>query len=263
MKRNASFIPTASPTWLAFLLIIHHKHILTIILYLKIPRVSFTGYLSRFAHMSAEKKPNKRFTYVLQLLDTKTRWTNSLPSPEDTLPSRLQLMLYYRMLSDLVSECSPFDFSLLWDKLHLDSDRLFSLEFLVDAGLLQQGITCLDHLVPLLRQAVEKLDLVGVNQELQLVYRSQPRRAKKRRQKESGHIAIPNGISQEDHELSLAIEASLKDLEVQQSAGDTLCQNNTLEDVAQPTVNADSPSIDANVTPPDQDTSNHRINGKL
>lgn len=170
-------------------------------------------------------------------------------------------MLYYRMLSDLVSECSPFNFSLLWDKLHLDSGRPFSLQFLVDAGLLHKGTTCLDHLVPLLRQAVEKLDLVGVNQELQLVYRLQPKREKQRRQKESGHIiAIPNGISQEEHELSLAIEASLKDLEVQQSAGD---QNIALEDVAQPTVNADSPSIDVNATPPDQDTSNHRINGKL
>lgn len=209
--------------------------------------------------MSAEKKPNKRFTYVLQLLDTKTRWTNSLPSPEDTLPSRLQLMLYYRLLSDLVSECSPFNFSLLWDKLGLDSGQPFSMQFLVDAGLLQQGTTCLDDLVPLLRQAVEKLDLVGVNQELQLVYRSQPKRAKQRRQKESGHIiAIPNGISQEEHELSLAIEASLKDLEAQQSAGESFCQNNALEDVA-----ADSPSTDANETPPDQDTSNHRINGKL
>ena len=168
------------------------------------------------------------------------------------------------MLSDLTSECSPFNFSLLWDKLRLDSGRPFSLQFLVDAGLLQQGPNCLDDLVPLLCRAVEKLDLVGVNQELQLVYRLQPSNVKQRRRKDNGHIGvIPTGITQEEHELSLAIEASLKDLEVRQNGGETFCQNNALEDVALPTVNGDSPGIDVNTTPPDQDTSNHRVNGKL
>jgi exonuclease V len=207
-------------------------------------------------HVLAEQKFN-----MLQLLDTKTRRTDSLPSPEDALPSRLQLMLYYRMLSDLVSESSPFDFSSLWDKLRLDSGQIFSAQFLVDAGLVdcqQERIACLDDLVHLLRRAVEKLDLIGVNQHLQLVYRLQPSRAKKKRNEYRQNSVTPPVISQEERELSLAIEASLKDLEVREN-GESSHQNNSPVDVAQPAVNADSSSDNGNATPP---SINGNINGK-
>jgi len=157
------------------------------------------------------------------------------------------------MLSDLVSESSPFDFSSLWDKLCLDSGRIFSAQFLVHAGLVtdcqQERTACLDDLVHLLRRAVEKLDLVGVNQHLQLVYRLQPSRAKKKRNEYRQNDVTPF-ISQEERELSLAIEASLKDLEVRQDPGESSHQNNSPVDVAQPAVNADSSSDNGNATPP-------------
>jgi hypothetical protein len=191
-------------------------------------------------------------------------------------------MLYYRMLSDLVSECSPFDFSSLWDKLRLDPRQIFSAQFLVDAGLVAdcqpERTACLDDLVHLLRQAVEKLDLVGVNQHLQLVYRLQPSRIKKRRNESRQNGVMPSSvISQEERELSLAIEASLKDLGAQQNPGESSHQNNSPVDVTQLAVDTDSSSDNGNTTPlsingningnatsSHQDTSNHGVdNGKL
>ncbi|KAK2461457.1 hypothetical protein APHAL10511_005920 [Amanita phalloides] len=196
---------------------------------------------------SLKKKAGKRFTYVLQLLDTKTRWNDSLPSFEDTLPSRLQVMIYYRLLSDLVSESVPFDFPLLWRKLRLNSVQLFSTSFLVGAGLVtgddQDRTACLDELVLLLRRTVKKLDLVGVDPELQIVYRLRPKRVKKGKpDPELG------ATGQEDLALALAIEASLRDLQAR--------QDQVQEDISETSqilsdADADSPSISAYATPPD------------
>ncbi|KAF8346993.1 exonuclease V a 5' deoxyribonuclease-domain-containing protein [Amanita rubescens] len=186
--------------------------------------------------------PTEEKFNVLQLLDTKTRRTDSLPSPEDALPSRLQLMLYYRMLSDLVSESSPFDFSSLWDKLRLDSGQIFSAQ--------REQLVWTD-LVHLLRRTVEKLDLVGVNQRLQLVYRLQQSRAKKERNESRQNNVTPPVISQEERELSLAIEASLRDLEVRENLGESSHQNNSScgRRPGLP-VNAESSSDNGNASPP-------------
>ncbi|KAF8640994.1 hypothetical protein AX17_000639 [Amanita inopinata Kibby_2008] len=182
---------------------------------------------SRQAHINEyfaspnRKEPSQKHTNMLYIIDTKTRRTDSLPPPDDTLPSRLQLMLYYRLLSALLSEYPSFDFPAIWKKLGLDSARLFSANFLIQASLVtnsKQGRTaCLDDLVRVWHQVVESMDIVGIDPELQLVYRLQLEEGKIGRQKRRRVQALGNVptilISQEERELALAIEASLQDLE--------------------------------------------------
>ncbi|CCL98155.1 uncharacterized protein FIBRA_00149 [Fibroporia radiculosa] len=92
--------------------------------------------------------------YTLHLFDTKTRNSPSLPPDEDTLTSRLQLMLYHRLLSNLLASHSPsrsgpevehamptspvepLDFDALWRRMSLDPTRTFSASFMRDSGLL-------------------------------------------------------------------------------------------------------------------------------
>ena len=160
-------------------------------------------------------------------MDTKTRRTDSLPSHDDALPSRLQLMLYHRLLSSLLSEYPPFDFSSLWDRLHLNSAALFSTQFLAAAGLItgnrQERTTCLDDLVTCWHRIVQELDVVGVDPELRLVYRLQPGVGGAARRAQKGPAWKPRAeptflISQEDRELALAIEASLQDFKCRKGA---------------------------------------------
>ncbi|KIL71568.1 hypothetical protein M378DRAFT_65079 [Amanita muscaria Koide BX008] len=169
----------------------------------------------------------EKHTHTLMITDTKTRRTDSLPSTDDTLASRLQLMLYHRLLSGLLSEYPPFDFSSLWDRLGLDSSAIFSTQFLLEAGLVtddrQERMACLDDLVNCWHRTAQHLDVVGVDSELHLVYRLQPKfqgSSTRRRRKST---------SQEDRDLALAIEASLRDLDVKHDV-----------DVAEPSPNSAS-----------------------
>ncbi|KAF8625217.1 hypothetical protein AX15_005518 [Amanita polypyramis BW_CC] len=213
-----------------------------------------------------ECKTPKKHICVLQLLDTKTRRTDSLPSAEDTLSSRLQLMLYYRLLSDLLSEYPPLNYSLLWDKLGLKPTRPFSAQFLVDAGLIvdntEEKINCLEDVVYLLYRTVQKLDVTGIDAELQIVYRLQPKNVKRKveKRKTSEVDAVPASlISQEERELSLALEASLKDIQRRQNGepedGPQSLQQSNFSNAGRSSVDPesdDSPSSSAYATPPDQ-----------
>ncbi|TRM65856.1 exonuclease V a 5' deoxyribonuclease-domain-containing protein [Schizophyllum amplum] len=108
-------------------------------------------------------------TSTLSLLDTKTRTTRSMPPNEDTLSSRVQLMLYQRMLSDLVRVSPSFDFAYLWTKLDLD--------LLKDTGLLPPHDNtehmCLSDVVELWWQLRDELN-AEVASRLEIVYRLIP-----------------------------------------------------------------------------------------
>lgn len=150
--------------------------------------------------------------FTLHLNDTKTRRTNSIPPHEDTLPSRLQLMLYHQLLTDLIATSQPFNFSLLWKKMELRPFEAFSSSFLVQAGLLSGSqdfpSTCLNDLAKAWNIMVQKLDVSGIDMTLQLVYRLQTQSTKgKRRQKSK----FPDTTSTwEAQDLAKAIEASLE-----------------------------------------------------
>ncbi|KAK0246125.1 exonuclease V [Armillaria nabsnona] len=117
------------------------------------------------------------YQHTLHLIDTKTRRSEYLPSDEDTLPSRLQLMLYHRLLSALISTETPFDFTRFWEQINVDPARQFSESFLIQAGSSQgtsrPAFTCLDDLTTLWRNTTSKLDIPGIDPCLQLIYRRQ------------------------------------------------------------------------------------------
>jgi exonuclease V len=74
--------------------------------------------------------------HELSLTDTKTRRFNSLPSDDDALSSRMQLILYRHLLSSLLSP--TFSFSAFWEKIGVDPFVQFSDEFLLKAGLARE-----------------------------------------------------------------------------------------------------------------------------
>lgn len=116
------------------------------------------------------------YEHTLRLVDTKTRRSESLPSDEDALSSRLQLMLYHRLLSSLISTETPFDFTRLWEQTNVDPTSQFSERFLTQISLLgisHPAVTCLDDLTTLWRNITSKLDIPGIDPCLQLIYRHQ------------------------------------------------------------------------------------------
>ncbi|KAJ2921359.1 hypothetical protein H1R20_g15740, partial [Candolleomyces eurysporus] len=126
---------------------------------------------------SSEKRKEGRFSLLLR--DTKTRVKDAMPPEEDTNGSRLQVMLYHRLLSELISTEKSFDFVALWDRLGIDSQVEFSTGFLVQAGLLDHNngfsVINLDGLVDSWKRTLEASSIVDIDPNLQLVYRLQPR----------------------------------------------------------------------------------------
>ncbi|KAF9015724.1 exonuclease V a 5' deoxyribonuclease-domain-containing protein [Cyathus striatus] len=114
-------------------------------------------------------------TYCLRITDTKTRKTESLPPDEDTLSARLQVMLYHRLLSGLLSQSQPFQFSSFWEKLNLKTSKPFSPNFLIQAGLTSDNrhfaCACLDELSNSWLKLIPELGFSTVHPTLQLSYR--------------------------------------------------------------------------------------------
>lgn len=145
---------------------------------------------------------------TLHLVDTKTRRSGSLPPDEDTLSSRLQLNLYRRLLSALLST-SGFDFSGLYHRLGLDSAKLFSERFRAQAGL-DGAAGCLNDLTQQWEAGVRVLDIDGIDPELQLIYRHA--KSKDTSNKWRGKQKAPTDAGQEERDIARALEASLLDI---------------------------------------------------
>jgi exonuclease V len=158
--------------------------------------------------------------YALHLVDTKTRRTSTLPPDEDTLSARLQLMLYYHLLSALLSP--TFSFSAFWVKVGVNPNVTLSQRFRLQTGLIlgnggaRGEISRLHDLVRIWQEKVALLDVQHVERKMTLVYRTQPTKAQKQRRRSS----LPVGTIAEQRDLEQAIRASLADVGV--NADDTL-----------------------------------------
>jgi exonuclease V len=167
-------------------------------------------------------EPFERYpTHSLHLVDTKTRRSSGLPSHDDTLSSRLQLMVYHRLLSDLLSTSPPFDFATLWSKVNVQSEKPLSFGFMLQAGLFVPGndaskCLCLNGLTNMWYDMVETLGVQGIDRTLELIYREQPKGIKSA--KSSGRVKakrFSRTMSREEQDLTSAVTASLKDVGIE------------------------------------------------
>jgi exonuclease V len=164
--------------------------------------------------------------YDLTLVDYKTRRVPSLPPDEDTVSSQMQLMLYYRLLSPLLSP-ETFDFDALWAKQVVNPHRSFSRQFVQDIGLLTSDEKDLPFHVDLNSMVAAWVSVVhsarnsseqlrGIHSELQIIYRksgagkdSIPKQKAKPDEKAvdnpPGRLAL-----QEELDIARAIEESLR-----------------------------------------------------
>ncbi|KAL3427489.1 defects in morphology protein 1 [Phlyctema vagabunda] len=85
---------------------------------------------------SSRKTKDKK----IAICDVKTRGVKSLPSDVASRPTRMQLMIYHRLLSALA--CNEVDFSVIVARYDLKSDVPFSDSFLAQVGSLNDEI---DH----------------------------------------------------------------------------------------------------------------------
>ncbi|OSD07150.1 hypothetical protein PYCCODRAFT_1402525 [Trametes coccinea BRFM310] len=139
--------------------------------------------------------------YTLHISDTKTRIRPTLPPDEDAYSSRLQLMLYHRLLSNLLASAdsnipatSPLNFAALWAQVGVNSARRFSESFLIQAGLTSGAaelssatspsngteMDCLNDLVAAFKSTAQALCIARVDDTLTLIYRKQPERKRRK-----------------------------------------------------------------------------------
>ncbi|THH08483.1 hypothetical protein EW145_g2681 [Phellinidium pouzarii] len=117
-------------------------------------------------------------TYTVQILDNKTRKHRSVPDHADTLPSRLQLMLYWRLLNQVLS----FDSGVFQDfcsRLGMNWKLPFSEIFQTDISTLIVNnqlnlhfldITCLEDMLFPYTESIKEIDM-NISTSLFLVYR--------------------------------------------------------------------------------------------
>ncbi|KAI0686641.1 exonuclease V [Cytidiella melzeri] len=111
--------------------------------------------------------------FCLRISDTKTRNTHTMPHVADTDSARYQLMIYHRLLSGLLAPASSpdaIDFSELWRKLGITSNKTFSPKFHQDAELPPE-VDCIDKMVNMWRNHVEMTSVRSVHPELTVEYR--------------------------------------------------------------------------------------------
>ncbi|TVY48457.1 Exonuclease V [Lachnellula cervina] len=86
----------------------------------------------------ATKNKRRAQTKKVYLCDVKTRSVRTLPSPAAFRPTRMQLQLYHRLLSELAT--NTVDFSAFTDRYNLDPLKVFSDEFIAQVGSLNDEI---------------------------------------------------------------------------------------------------------------------------
>lgn len=140
--------------------------------------------------------PRKNKAKKLYLIDNKSRGTATLPHSRDVLPAHLQLMLYHRLLSNLLfppvaeagSTSSPqYDFARLWRHVNVNPSLPFKSKFLQDLGQIGDAdLRCLEDVVGLWNRTVESLrrSIRGINGDLEVVYRTRAKTAVEQRRSE-------------------------------------------------------------------------------
>jgi len=146
-------------------------------------------------------------SHTLHIIDTKTRLNEFLPRDEDTLSSRLQVMLYHRLLSELVTLNPPYDFPALWKKLGLRSAQKLSTAFLTEAKLILHSdnsqVVCLDDLAASWHNLVACSNISAVDPTLELVYRLQPESLSQGKGK--GRMRMPAVSQSNDNDVEKTI----------------------------------------------------------
>lgn len=186
------------------------------------PRI--TSFMSSTPTSSPQKPPpppEPTGKYHLSLIDAKTRKANSIPSPANSYPSRIQLMLYHRLLSDLISTTYQFPFDYLWQKLDLDGSQPFSDKFKEQASQSNYvQANCLNDLARTWTQSMHQLDVSGVGDELKLVYIRQ-NKSKGKGGGRMGSAAEPLSMT-EAQDIAQAIHASLADGDLDRAISESL-----------------------------------------
>lgn len=155
--------------------------------------------------------PQTDQSFILHLIDNKTRNTPDVPPPRDRFQSQLQLMLYKRLLSSLIA---PTGFASIMARLSLNMHAPFSQQFLHAKKVLcisndlnerTHEARCMADLSYAWDQAVRELGLgtregadagldaeqTGIEDELELVYRERP--GASRSQSSNGNIGKRKG----------------------------------------------------------------------
>ncbi|KAG2088240.1 exonuclease V a 5' deoxyribonuclease-domain-containing protein [Suillus cothurnatus] len=166
--------------------------------------------------------------YDLTLIDYKTRRVPSLPPDEDTVSSQMQLMLYHRLLSPLLSP-ETFDFDALWAKQSVNPHQSFSRQFVEDIGLLTRDNKDIPFHVDLSSMVAAWVSVVysarssgerlrSVHSELQIIYRKagvvkdSVRDRKQKAKIDEKEVDNPPGrlAPQEELDIARAVEESLR-----------------------------------------------------
>ncbi|KAG1757843.1 exonuclease V a 5' deoxyribonuclease-domain-containing protein [Suillus lakei] len=185
--------------------------------------------------------------YDLTIVDYKTRRVSSLPPDEDTVSSQMQLMLYHRLLSPLLSP-ETFDFNALWAKQRVNPHQSFSRQFVEDIGLLTRDDKDLTFHVDLSSMVAAWVAVVhsarsggeqlrGIHSELQIIYRKagvEKDSVHDRKQKaNTEENAVDNPLEplalQERLDIARAIEESLRPLD--RDAGEASTSQAAVHDI--------------------------------
>ncbi|KAJ7083386.1 exonuclease V [Mycena belliarum] len=158
--------------------------------------------------------PTPPSEHTIRVIDTKTRRSSSLPSDEDTEPARLQVMLYHRLLADLLAASPPFEYPALWACLCLNPSAPFSEAFSHQTGrTLGSGLLpkCLDDIVLLVQTRVAELSLPVLDATLQIIYRAQNKYPSQRHKGKGRRRETYPPATREDEDVAKAIELSIAD----------------------------------------------------
>ncbi|KLO07013.1 hypothetical protein SCHPADRAFT_932722 [Schizopora paradoxa] len=123
--------------------------------------------------------PDPEPSKVIQIIDTKTRGSNNIPIHADTLPSRLQLMLYHQLFVDIL-RADPILLLSLFERLNCDPARPFTERFKADMKVMLVSndlhlrfldAGCLLDMLEPMQESIEALSTRKVADSLSLVYR--------------------------------------------------------------------------------------------
>ncbi|KAJ6463001.1 exonuclease V [Mycena sanguinolenta] len=154
----------------------------------------------------------------IRLIDTKTRYTDSMPSDEDAVPARLQVLLYHRLLSCLIDTSTLFDFSALWALLGMQPSASFSPTFLGQVAPILGGPQsvprCLEDMVLFVKTRLIELNLPPLDDTVQIIYLSQNKYFDRRRREKgkSRQETTYTAATCEDDKTAKAVPTSLEDM---------------------------------------------------
>lgn len=136
--------------------------------------------LDNYFRAPAFRKALPDTSFVMKIVDSKTRKSSGIPSHADTLPSRLQVMLYRRLLGQFLT----FEQNLFYDfcaRLHIYPENKFSEDFIIDMSAIvvdnDLDLNFLDskNLATMMKPFVDSIRTltrdVEVSDDLSLVYR--------------------------------------------------------------------------------------------